>query len=88
MWLVAGSNALRRFKTDAFLSPNNVFLSCAVGCNLFEMNISYGFGNINAINLLSQQPSAQLIVSHCPVCAARSVAGKGCGVKIVPGISL
>ena len=48
MRLVAGSNALRRFKTDAFLSPNSVFLSCAVGCNLFEMNISYGFGNINA----------------------------------------
>ena len=60
--LVAGSNALRRFKTDAFfLSPNNVFLSCAVGCNLFEMNISYSFGNINAINLLCQQPSVHAV---------------------------
>ena len=41
MRLVAGSNALRRFKTDPFLSLKNVFLSSAVGRNLFEMNISY-----------------------------------------------
>ena len=27
------------------------------------MNISYGFGNIKAINLLCQQPSSQLIVT-------------------------
>jgi len=42
-----------------FLSPNNVFLSCAVDCNLFEMNISYGL----EINLLCQQLSAQMIVT-------------------------
>ena len=32
-------------------------------CNLFEINISYGFGDIKAINLLCQQPPAQLIVT-------------------------
>ena len=32
-------------------------------CNLFEINISYGFRNIKAINSLCQQPSAQLIVT-------------------------
>ena len=40
---MAASTALRRFKTDAFLSLNNVVL---LDCNLFEINISYGFGNI------------------------------------------
>ena len=34
VWLVAGSNTLRRFKTDALLSPKNVFLSSAVGLQL------------------------------------------------------
>jgi len=32
--LVAGSNALRRFKTDASLSLKNVFLPSAVGLQL------------------------------------------------------
>ena len=32
-------------------------------CNLFEINISYGFGDIKAINLLCQQLPAQLVVS-------------------------
>ena len=45
MWLVAGSNALRRFKTDAFLSLKKHFLHLLLDCNLFEMNISYGFLN-------------------------------------------
>ena len=48
MRLVAGSNALRRFKTDAFLSENCIFFHLLLDCNLFEMNISYGFGNIKA----------------------------------------
>ena len=43
MQLVAASNALRLFKTDAFLSPNNVFFHVLLDYNLFEMNISYGF---------------------------------------------
>ena len=51
VWLVAGSNVLRRFETEAFLSPNNIML---LDGNLFEINISYGFGNIKAINLLCQ----------------------------------
>ena len=42
MRLVAGSNALRHFKTDAFLSLKNVF-HLLLDCNLFEINISYGF---------------------------------------------
>ena len=32
-------------------------------CNLFEINISYGLGDIKAINLLCQQPPAWLIVT-------------------------
>ena len=32
-------------------------------CNLLEINISYGFGNIKAINLLCQQPAVQLVVT-------------------------
>ena len=32
-------------------------------CNLFEINISYIFRNIKAIDLLRQQPSVQLIVT-------------------------
>ena len=43
MWLVAGLNAFRCFKTDVFLFPNNVFFHVLLDCNLFEMNISYGF---------------------------------------------
>ena len=61
--LIAGLNVLGLFTTEAFLLPNNIFLSCAIGLQLFEMNISYGFGNIKAINLLCQQPSSQLIVT-------------------------
>jgi len=41
--LVAGSNALRHFKTDAFLSLKMYFFHLLLDCNLFEMNISYGF---------------------------------------------
>ena len=29
-------------------------------CNLLEINISYGFGNIKVVHLLRQQPVAQL----------------------------
>ena len=43
MRLVAASNALRLFKTDAFLPPNNVFFHVLLDYNLFEMNIGYGF---------------------------------------------
>ena len=43
MRLVAGSNVLRCF----------YFFHVLLDCNLkFEINISYGFGNIRAINLL------------------------------------
>ena len=35
-------------------------ISVLLDCNLFEINISYGFRNIKAI---CQQPSAQLIVT-------------------------
>ena len=39
------------------------FFHVLFDCNLFEINISYGFGDNKAINLLCQQPSAQLIVT-------------------------
>ena len=39
------------------------FFHVLFNCNLFEINISYRFGDIKAINLLCQQPSAQLIVT-------------------------
>ena len=39
------------------------FVHVLLDCNLFEIDISYGFRNIKAINLLCQQPSAQLIVT-------------------------
>ena len=39
------------------------FFHVLLDYNLFEMNISYSFGHIKAINLLCQQPSAQLIVT-------------------------
>ena len=42
------------------------FVHVLLECNLFEINISYGFQNIKAINLLHQQlsqPSAQLTVT-------------------------
>ena len=61
--LVAGLNALRLFKTDFFCLRIMYFFHVLLDCNLFEMNISYGFGNIKAINLLCQQPSVQLIVT-------------------------
>ena len=60
MQLVAGSIVLRRFQTEAVLS---YFFHVFLDCNLFEINISYDFQNIKAINLLCQQPSAQLIVT-------------------------
>ena len=43
MRLVAGSNSLRRFKTDAFLSLKMYFFHLLLDSNFFEMNISYGF---------------------------------------------
>ena len=36
---------------------------CYVGLQLVEINISYDFGDIKAINLLCQQPPAQFIVT-------------------------
>ena len=39
------------------------FIHVLLDYNLFEMNISYGFGNIKAINLLYKQPLVQLIVT-------------------------
>ena len=39
------------------------FFHVLFDCNLFKINISYGFGDIKAINLLCQQPSAQLIIT-------------------------
>ena len=38
------------------------FVHVLLDCNLFEINISYSFRNIKAINLLCKQPLAQLIV--------------------------
>ena len=58
--LVAGLNALRQ---TLFCLRIMYFFRVLLDCNLFEINISYGFGNIKAINLLCQQPSAQLIVT-------------------------
>ena len=58
MRLVAGSNASRRFKTDAFfffLSPNNEF-NLLLDCNLFAMNnqLILQFWKLNLMtNLLS-----------------------------------
>ena len=51
--LIAGLNALRRFKTDAFLSPKMYFFHLLLDYNLFEMNISYGFGNIKFTTVMS-----------------------------------
>ena len=32
-------------KQTLFLTPNNVFFHVLLDCNLFEVNISYSFGN-------------------------------------------
>ena len=53
--------ANRGFLPDSFLPPNNIyFFHVLFDCNLY---ISYGFGDIIAINLLCKQSSAQLIVT-------------------------
>ena len=59
--LIAGLNALGLFTTEAFCLQIIYFFHVLFDYNLFEINISYGFGDIKAINLLCQQPSAQLI---------------------------
>ena len=39
------------------------FVHVLLDCNLYEVKESYSFRNIKVINLLCQQPSAQLIVT-------------------------
>ena len=39
------------------------FFHVLLDCILFEINISYSFGDIKAINLLCQQPLTQLIIT-------------------------
>ena len=51
------------FKQKRFCLRITYFFHVLLDCNLFEINVSYGFGNIKAINLLRQQPSAQLIIT-------------------------
>ena len=51
------------FKQKLISLRKRYFVHVLLDCNLFEINISYGFRNIAAINLLCQQPSVQLIVT-------------------------
>ena len=44
------------------------FIHVLLDCNLFEINISYGFLNIKTINSLCQQPLVQLIVTLTTLC--------------------
>ena len=47
MRLVADPNALRRFYAEAFFCLRIIcFFLVLLDCNLFEINISYSFGNI------------------------------------------
>lgn len=55
MWVIASSNVL---VNTSFLSPNNIFISCAVG--QFD---NYSFGDIKSVNLPCQLPPVQLIVT-------------------------
>ena len=49
------------FKQNLFFCLH--YFHVLFNCNLFENNISYGFGDIKTINLLCQQPPAQLIIT-------------------------